>query len=89
MTGGSWEGLTKEFLKGPEHHALMDHGEPRKDTKLRSRMVVFIRQSSRNKVVRGGDELIAAANIDQAPTVSRHRQSISDPLCQLNSNSLS
>ena len=89
MTGGSWEGLTKEFLKGPEHHALMDHGEPRKDTKLRSRMVVFIRHSSRNKVVRGGDELIAAANVDQAPTVSRHRQSISDPSCQLNSNSLS
>ena len=29
--------------------------------------------------MRGGDELIAAADVDQAPIVSRHGHSISDP----------
>lgn len=49
MMGGSWEELMKEFMKGPEYHALMDHGKPLEDTKLRSQMVGFTCQS----VVRG------------------------------------
>ena len=77
MMGGSWEEFMKEFMKGPKYHALMDRGKPRKDTKLRSQMVgftlVFWEQGGK-----GGDELIAAANVEQAPTESRHGQSISN-----------